>query len=121
MPLKTFLAMLVKKEKLRLLDRGISKQLVNFLAFIKNIGFIVVRGDEDEYFVNYGYNENKSKLLCFFYKHRIPNSLSGTTFTHHRAMLESGEYDTEFSKLYFFLSSITNRCEEINQHMKCVT
>ena len=35
-------------------------------------------------------------------------------------MFESGELDTEFPRLYFFLPSIHDRSEEINQHKKCV-
>ena len=35
-------------------------------------------------------------------------------------MFESGELDTEFSELFFFLPRITDRCEEINQHMKYI-
>ena len=35
-------------------------------------------------------------------------------------MFKSVELDTDFSRLYFFLPSITDRCEEINQHLKCV-
>ena len=41
-------------------------------------------------------------------------------FTQHRIMFESGKLDTDFSRLYFFLPSITDRCEGINQHMNCV-
>ena len=43
-----------------------------------------------------------------------------TMFTRHRIMFESGELETEFSKLYFFLPSITDIYVEINKHMKCV-
>ena len=41
-------------------------------------------------------------------------------FSRHRLMFESGELDTEFPRLYFFLPSIHDRSEEINQHKKCV-
>ena len=85
-----------------------------FVGLYKTIGFIVVRGDDN------GYDENKSKLLYLFYKGRISNPLGGIMLTRHRVLFESGELDTDFSKLYFFLLSITDRCKEINQHMKYV-
>ena len=34
--------------------------------------------------------------------------------------LESSELNTDFSKVYFFLPSITDRSEKINQYMKYV-
>ena len=40
-------------------------QLINFLVL--TVGFIVVRGDDDEHFVKYSYNESKSKLLYSFF------------------------------------------------------
>ena len=41
-------------------------------------------------------------------------------FSRHRVMFESGKLNTEFSKLYFFLSSITDQTEEINKYMGSV-
>ena len=35
-------------------------------------------------------------------------------------MVESGELDSEFSQLYFFLSSLTDRSEEIIQYLENV-
>ena len=36
-------------------------------------------------------------------------------------MVESGELESEYSKLFFFLPSITNRAEEINKYMNNVS
>ena len=60
------------------------------------------------------------KLLYSFYKRRIPNAFGGIMFNHHRITFENGEYNSNFSKVYFFLPSITDRSEEINQYMNCV-
>ena len=38
-------------------------------------------------------------------------------FNRHRQMVESGERESEYSKLHFFLTSITDRSEEINKYM----
>ena len=91
-----------------------------FLGLYDSVGFLVVLGDEEEHFRNYGYDESKSKLLYSFYKRSIPNAFAGTMFNRHRIMFESGESNTDSSKVYFFLSSITDRSEEMNQYMKCV-
>ena len=91
-----------------------------FFNLYEQIGFLIVRGDEDEHFLNYGFDENKSKLLYSFYKRRIPNSFGGTLFTQHHIMFESGELNTDFSKVYCFLLSITDRSKESNQFMNCV-
>ena len=32
-----------------------------FLGLYNTVGFLVVRGDEEEHFLNYGYDEAKSK------------------------------------------------------------
>ena len=76
-----------------------------FLGLYETIGYIVVRGDDNDHFLNYGYDQNKSKLLYSFYKRRIPNYFGGTMLIRHRAMFESGDLDTDFSRL-FFLPSI---------------
>ena len=57
------------------------------------------------------------KILYSHYRRRIPNSFSGTIFNCHRAMIESGEVEADFSNIYFFLPSITNRSEDINQYL----
>ena len=92
-----------------------------FLGLYETISFLIVRGNEDEYFLNYGFDENKSKLLYYFYKRRIPNFFwGGTLFTRSRIMFESGELSTDFSKVNYFLPPITDRSEEFNRYMNCV-
>ena len=36
-------------------------------------------------------------------------------------IIETGEIDSEFSNIYFFLPSITDRSEDINQYLKNVS
>ena len=91
-----------------------------FLGLYDTVGFLVIRGDEGEHFFDYGYNETKSKLLYSFYKRRIPNAFGGTMFSKHCIVFQSRELNTDSSNVYFFLPSITDRSEEVNQYMKCV-
>ena len=78
----------------------------------------MVRGDDDEHFLSYGYFEKN--ILYSYHKRRIPNSFVGTLFNRHRLLFETGQLQTDFSNLYYFLPSITDRSESINQHMSSV-
>ena len=51
---------------------------------------------------------------------RMPNSFSRTFFSKYWIQYESGALNPEFSKVYFFLPSITDRIEDINRHMGSV-
>ena len=81
----------------------------------KTIGYLIVQGGDEEHFLNYGYCEEKSKGLYSYHKRRIPNSFGGTMFNRHRLSFESRELRTDFSDLYFFLLSLTDRSEAINK------
>lgn len=47
----------------------------------------------------------------------MPNSFSGIFFHRHKIQYESGALQTNFSKIYYFFSSITDQVEEINRYM----
>ena len=49
----------------------------------------------------------------------MPNSFYGTMFNRHKILVERGEIDSDKSDI--FLSSITDRSEEINQDLKNVS
>ena len=84
-----------------------------FLGLYETLGYIMVRGDADEHFLDYGYSKKDSKILHSFHKKRMPNSFSGTFFNRHRIQYESGALQTDFSQIFYFLPSITDRVEEI--------
>ena len=92
-----------------------------FLGLYQTIRFMVVRGSPDEVFFNYGYDKDQSKVLYSQYRRRIPNSFSRTILSHHSAMIETGEIHSEFSNINFFLPSITDRIEDVNQCFKNVS
>ena len=86
----------------------------NFLHVKESVGYIMVRGDQDETFWSYGYDEEKSSLLYCFSKQPMPNVFKGTSFNcYSNEMLNERE---GFSKILFFLPSITDRREKINQY-----
>ena len=77
---------------------------------------IIVRGDVDEHFLDYGYSKKDSKILHSFHKKRMPNSFSGTFFNRYRIPYESGDLQVDSSEIFYFLPSTADRVEEINRH-----
>ena len=53
----------------------------HFQGLYETLGYIMVCGDEDEHFLNYGFSKQNSKILHSYHKKRMPNSFSGTFFT----------------------------------------
>ena len=85
------------------------------------MGYFVVRSSPEEVFFHYGYDREKSKKIYSHYRRRIPNSFSGTMTNRNRTMIESGEVESDFSNIYFFLPAITERSEDINQYLNNVS
>ena len=81
----------------------------------------MVRGDNQEHFLDYGYSKQNSKILHFHYKKGISSSFSRTFFNRRRVQYESGAFQgNTFSSVFFFLPSTTERIEDINRHMGSV-
>ena len=78
-----------------------------------------MRGDLLEVFLSYGYNTEKSKVLYSSFKCKIPSSFSSMLFNQHIKLVEKSK-DLEMSQLFFFLPSITDRKESLNQYLKNV-
>ena len=55
-------------------ETGEFKGLQNWLAYI------IVRGNEDEVFLSYGYDEDKSDILYSSFKQILPKIFQGTSF-----------------------------------------
>ena len=91
-----------------------------FLGLVEILGYLTIRGGSTEYFFDYGYSKENSKVLYNHYKIKLPNSFSGTMFNWDRVQYESGTLDIESSKIYFFLPSTTDKIEEINGYMNSV-
>ena len=77
--------------------------------------YIVLRGDEDEIFFSYGYNKSKSKILYSYSKQQIPDAFISTSFKKHFSEIINEKRDENSSSLFYYLPSITDRKETINQ------
>ena len=89
----------------------------HFLGLYETHGFLMAPGDSDECIFDYGSSKQNSKILHSYHKKMMLNSSSGTFFNRHRIQYESGAFNTESSKTYFFLPNITDRSKDINRHM----
>ena len=76
----------------------------------------MVHGNIGEHFLNW----KIFKSVHSFYKKRMSNNFPGTFFNRHEIRYKSGALKTKFSKIFYFLPSITDRVEEINRHMGSV-
>ena len=94
---------------------GEFKGIQNWLVYIR------VRGDEDEMYLSHGYDEDKSGVLYSNVKQILPNIFQSTFFKKHNPMLLDQRALQEYSKLFFFLPSTTDRKEKINQFQKNVS
>ena len=94
--------------------------LGRFQGLCETLGFIVVRGDPEKHFLDYGYNKQNSKILCLYHKRRIPSFFSGTFFNQRNFQFESGGSQTTYSNVYYFLPSATDGSVEINGHLGSV-
>ena len=93
-------------------ETGEFKGLQNWLAHS------MVRGNEDEVFLSYGYDEDKSDILYSSFKQILPNIFQGTSFKKRNPMLLNEQSVQEYSKLFFFLPFTTDRKETINKFIK---
>ena len=72
-------------------------------------------------FFDYGYVKSNSKLLYSTRKNKIPSSFKATSFGIHKNQYEGGAFiEQDFSKIFFYLPSTVDRCEEINKYLTSV-
>ena len=75
-----------------------------------------MRGDQHEIFFSYGYENSKSQILYSYSKNQIPDAFVSTDFRRNFSEVVNERKEKEdSSSLFFFLPSITDRKEEINQ------
>ena len=92
----------------------------NFQGLYEIIGYIIVRGNPEEHFFDYGFCKENSKLLYSYHKRIIPSSFSGTFFNRYKINYESNTLPANRSNVYFFLPFITDRVEKINRYLGSV-
>ena len=86
-----------------------------FKGIREQVAYIVLRGDEHELFLSYGFEKNKSKILYSLSKQQIPDAFISTSFKKHFNEIMNEKRNEESSSLFFFLPSVSDRTETINQ------
>ena len=104
----------LKDDEVLLMCPVYDKDSSTFKGIETRVALIIVRGDENECFLSYGYDPDKSKQLYSSFKKEIPNVFTSTTFKKFNDFLTSTDKG-EYSTLFYFLPSITDRKEKINQ------
>ena len=72
-----------------------------FRGVKKWLAYIMVRGDSDETFSSYGYDQERSKIMYSSFKHPLPNIFQGTLFKKHTKMLISKKNKLKIHRSYF--------------------
>ena len=88
-----------------------------FQGVREQLAYIVLRGDKEEVFFSYGFDSAKSKVLYSYSKNKIPDAFVSTAFKKHSEIRNEKRDNEDSSSLSFFLPSITDRKESINQWM----
>ena len=110
----------LKEGEVKYLRPNCNPETDEFLGIYETIGFLFVCGDPFEVFLNYGFEPEKSKILYSSFRKKIPSSFCGTMINRHKQIIDSGEVDQKMPKMYFYLPSITDRSEEVNEYLKNV-
>ena len=86
-----------------------------FKGVRQQLAYIVLRGDEHEIFFSYGFDKSKSKVLYSYSKQQIPDAFISTIFKKHFNEIMNEKRNEDSSSLFYFLPSISDRKETINQ------
>ena len=109
-----------KSDELKIIKPKHDPVTGQFLGLIESLSNVTVRDEQVHFFV-YGYNKENSKILYNTHRMKIPNSFSTTIFNRHRIQYESGAVsEPDFSKVFFFLPSTTDRIEDSNRYLGSV-
>ena len=87
-----------------------------FQGVREQLSYIVLRVDKEQVFFSYGFDTAKSKVLYSYSKNKIPDAFFSTAFKKHYSEIRNEKRDNkDSSSLFFFLPSIAERKESINQ------
>ena len=85
------------------------------------VALITVREDLDEQFFDHGYTKSKPNRLYSTIKNKIPSSFRATCFGFLKNQFDGGVLsEQDFSKVFFYLPSTVDWCEEVNKYMTSV-
>ena len=79
------------------------------------LAYIILRGDEQELFLSHGFDKSKSKVLYSYSKQQIPDAFVSTSYKKHFNEIMNEKRNEDSSSLFYFLPSISDRKESINQ------
>ena len=68
------------KNEIKLMVPPCDSSTGEFQGIDLQLAYIILRGDEEEVFLSYRYNDEKSALLYSYAKDRIPNATISTCF-----------------------------------------
>ena len=110
--------MSVRRKISRCTERGMIRCLGKFLY--EPIQYLVVRGDHEEQFLDYGFCKENSKILYSYHKRIIPSFFTGTFFNRHNISYQRCALSSKSLNAYFFLHSTTDRSEDTNRYLESV-
>ena len=110
-----------KENEVKLLSCVYDLESGDFKGLRLMLAYIVLRGDDDEVFFSYGYNKSKSSVLYSYAKQQIPDTFISTSFKKHFQEVVNEKKNEEYSKMFYYLPSISDRKEEINQYKSNVS
>ena len=87
-----------------------------FKGIKKTLGYIMLRGDMDKTFFNYGYSEEYASILYSYSKQVMSNVFVETVFKIHFTEMMDMRHRENFSKKLSFVPTTTDRKEPINQY-----
>ena len=110
-----------EEDKVKIIRTKYDPTTGKFLGIENCAASITVKNDPEEQFFDYGYVKSNSKLLYSTRKNKIPSSFKATSFGIHKNQYEGGAFiEQDFSKIFFYLPSTVDRCEEINKYLTSV-
>ena len=110
-----------KEDEVKILRTIYDLETGKFLRLEYCVALITVKNGSDEQFFDYGYVKSDSKVLYSTRKSKIPSSFKATSFGFLKNQFEGGVLnEQDFSKIFFYLPSTVDRCEEINKYLTSV-
>ena len=100
-----------KENEVKLHTRLYDLTTGEFQSLQTELAFIMPRGDNNQAFFSYVYDADKSAVLYSKSKQKVPDAFITTSFKKYSEIIKE-----EFSTLFYYLPSITDRKETINQH-----
>ena len=101
--------------EVKLLSCVYDLEIGEFKGIREQLAYIVLKDDKHEIFFSYDFDKNKSKSLYSFSKKQIPDAFISTSFKKHFNEIMNEKRNEESSSLFFFLPSVSDRKETINQ------